>query len=119
MNRSETEPHILYFESNLGRKRSQLIECDIVGLGSGALAMFFHEFFTKFKINVIELDQTVLDIACQFFQFNFQQSPRLTVSIEDGLAYYENESKKGLIFFVLLEFSQRSFLRCISQRNPN
>lgn len=57
----------------------------VVGLGGGSLPLFVHDHFPKSRIEAVEIDPCMLDVATQWF--GFSQSDRMTVHIADGLDY--------------------------------
>lgn len=57
----------------------------VVGLGGGSLPLFVHDHFPKSRIDAVEIDPTMLEVATQWF--GFSQSDRMKVHIADGLDY--------------------------------
>lgn len=57
----------------------------VVGLGGGSLPVFVHDHFPKSRIEAVEIDPSMLEVATQWF--GFSQSDRMKVHIADGLDY--------------------------------
>lgn len=57
----------------------------VVGLGGGSLPLFVHDHFPKSRIEAVEIDPSMLEVATQWF--GFSQSDRMKVHIADGLDY--------------------------------
>lgn len=57
----------------------------VVGLGGGSLPLFVHDYFPKSRIEAVEIDPSMLEVATQWF--GFSQSDRMKVHIADGLDY--------------------------------
>ncbi|XP_055480658.1 eEF1A lysine and N-terminal methyltransferase [Psammomys obesus] len=57
----------------------------VVGLGGGSLPLFIHDHFPKSRIDAVEIDPSMLEVATQWF--GFSQSDRMKVHIADGLDY--------------------------------
>lgn len=57
----------------------------VVGLGGGSLPLFIHDHFLKSRIDAVEIDPFMLEVATQWF--GFSQSDRMKVHIADGLDY--------------------------------
>ncbi|XP_005867715.1 PREDICTED: methyltransferase-like protein 13 [Myotis brandtii] len=57
----------------------------VVGLGGGSLPLFVHDHFPKSRIEAVEIDPSMLEVATQWF--GFSQSERMKVHIADGLDY--------------------------------
>lgn len=57
----------------------------VVGLGGGSLPLFVHDHFPKSRIDAVEIDPSMLEVATQWF--GFSQSDRMKVHIADGLDY--------------------------------
>ncbi|XP_075038561.1 eEF1A lysine and N-terminal methyltransferase isoform X2 [Mixophyes fleayi] len=65
----------------------------IVGLGGGSLSLFIHDYFLGSQVEAIEIDPSVLDVACQWF--GFLQDERMKVHIADGLVHINDLADKG------------------------
>ncbi|XP_031574018.1 eEF1A lysine and N-terminal methyltransferase-like [Actinia tenebrosa] len=64
-----------------GSKKSGLL----VGLGSGCLSMFIHEFYTQIVLHTVEKDPEIVKIAKKWF--NCIEDDRLKIFTEDGLDF--------------------------------
>ncbi|XP_069497341.1 eEF1A lysine and N-terminal methyltransferase isoform X1 [Ambystoma mexicanum] len=65
----------------------------VIGLGGGSLPLFIHDYFTKSHVDVVEIDPSMLEVACKWFAF--AQGDRMKVHITDGLEYINNLAMKG------------------------
>jgi spermidine synthase len=59
----------------------------IVGLGGGSLPRFFHSHFPKMGIDIVEIDQSVVDVAKT--HCGFAEDARMRVHVEDGRDFIE------------------------------
>jgi spermidine synthase len=59
----------------------------IVGLGGGSLPRFFRQLFPKLRIDVVELDPVVVEVAREYFRF--EADARMRVHLEDARDYIE------------------------------
>ncbi|KAK7817894.1 hypothetical protein U0070_005537 [Myodes glareolus] len=57
----------------------------VVGLGGGSLPLFIHDHFPESRVDAVEIDPSMLEVATRWF--GFSQSDRMKVHIADGLAY--------------------------------
>lgn len=57
----------------------------VVGLGGGSLPLFVHDHFPESRVDAVEIDPSMLEVATQWF--GFSQSDRMKVHIADGLDY--------------------------------
>ncbi|KYN10088.1 PREDICTED: methyltransferase-like protein 13 [Trachymyrmex cornetzi] len=73
----------------------------IIGLGGGGLCMFLHQCFPKLKITAVEIDNTMLKVAIEYF--NLVIDDRMKVEIADGIQYIKDvaasETKYKAILF--------------------
>ncbi|MBN3314952.1 MET13 protein, partial [Atractosteus spatula] len=65
----------------------------IVGLGGGGLPQFLRDWVPKAKVQVVELDPAVLDVARDWF--GFMPDDRLGVTLGDGLEHISALDKQG------------------------
>ncbi|XP_048214276.1 eEF1A lysine and N-terminal methyltransferase isoform X1 [Perognathus longimembris pacificus] len=65
----------------------------VVGLGGGSLPLFVHDHFPRSRVDAVEIDPSMLDVATQWF--GFSQSDRMKVHIADGLDYITSLSGAG------------------------
>ncbi|XP_072276042.1 eEF1A lysine and N-terminal methyltransferase [Pyxicephalus adspersus] len=75
----------------------------VVGLGGGSLSLFIHDYFLGSRVEVIEIDPSVLDVATSWF--GFSQDERMKVHLADGLVHInglantENAAAYDVIMF--------------------
>ncbi|XP_058610804.1 eEF1A lysine and N-terminal methyltransferase isoform X2 [Onychostoma macrolepis] len=73
----------------------------LVGLGGGGLPQFVHDFVPCARVEVVELDPAVLEVAQTWF--GFQTDERLNVTLGDGLEHIKTlESEGGHSFDVIM-----------------
>ncbi|KAM8930338.1 eEF1A lysine and N-terminal methyltransferase isoform 2-T2 [Pelodytes ibericus] len=65
----------------------------LIGLGGGSLSLFIHDYILNSRVEAVEIDPSVLDVACQWF--GFSQDERMIVHLGDGLAHINDLAKKG------------------------
>ncbi|CAI9117653.1 OLC1v1019094C3 [Oldenlandia corymbosa var. corymbosa] len=65
--------------------KGETVKSVIVGLGAGLLPMFLHGCLPFLKIEVVELDSVVLDVARDYF--GVTEDMRLKVHVTDGIKY--------------------------------
>jgi spermidine synthase len=59
----------------------------IVGLGGGTIPSFLHKHYPKAKIDVVDIDPDVVDVARKFF--GFQEDAHLQAYVDDGRHFIE------------------------------
>jgi spermidine synthase len=64
----------------------------MVGLGGGSAQRLFHRYSTNVTIETVEIDPVVVDVARGYFQFT--DSPRQKVHVEDGRVFLRRSSTK-------------------------
>lgn len=65
----------------------------LIGLGSGKIVNDFEFLFDKLKsIDVIDLEENIVNIAVQFF--DFKPSEKFNFILQDGITYLRNNKKK-------------------------
>jgi len=80
----------------LGQYLDRPVRVLAIGLGGGALSTFIHRTMPLSSLTVVELDQTIVDIAKQ--QFQFKTDSRLILAVQDGLQFLlENKEKFDVI----------------------
>uniref|UniRef100_A0A8C1PVM6 eEF1A lysine and N-terminal methyltransferase n=1 Tax=Cyprinus carpio TaxID=7962 RepID=A0A8C1PVM6_CYPCA len=73
----------------------------LVGLGGGGLPQFVHDFVPCARVEVVELDSAVLEVAQSWFGFHTDE--RLKVILGDGLEHIKTlESEGGHSFDVIM-----------------
>lgn len=65
----------------------------VVGLGGGGLAQFIRDFVPGVRVEVVELDPAVLELAKTWFCF--QTDDRLKVKLGDGLEHISTLETEG------------------------
>ncbi|KAG8436673.1 hypothetical protein GDO86_007676 [Hymenochirus boettgeri] len=74
----------------------------VIGLGGGSLPLFIHDYFPGSSVEVVEIDPSVLDVACNWF--GFSQDDRMKVYIADGLVHINTLSDKGGVCYDVVIF---------------
>ncbi|CAG9854953.1 unnamed protein product [Phyllotreta striolata] len=72
----------------------------VVGLGGGGLCLFLHKFMPKINILGIDIDEDMLKVAREWF--DFKEDDKLKSRIQDGIEWLEDISKKGETLDALL-----------------
>ncbi|ROL55556.1 Methyltransferase-like protein 13 [Anabarilius grahami] len=72
----------------------------LVGLGGGGLPQFLHDFVPCARVEVVELDPAVLEVAQTWF--GFQTDKRLNVILGDGLEHIKTLESQGLFMLNLV-----------------
>ncbi|KAL6580735.1 hypothetical protein OROMI_006658 [Orobanche minor] len=62
-----------------------MVQTVVIGLGAGLLPMFMKNCLPSLRIEVVELDPVVLDVAREYF--GFREDERLKVNITDGIEF--------------------------------
>lgn len=57
----------------------------VVGLGGGSIPVAFHQMFPDAKIDVVEIDPAVVDVAKRFF--GFEENENLEVTVKDARVF--------------------------------
>ncbi len=65
----------------------------VIGLGGGSIPMTFADLFPSAQIDVIEIDDAVLKVAKEYFQFNESQNMRVFVG--DGRPFIKRAGLRG------------------------
>merc|ERR1712002_1193261 len=85
---------------SLGLYMSKPMTVPVVGLGGGALPTYIHDMFPLSNTNVVELDQAIVRVAMD--QFNFNIDDRLTVDTQDGIDFIQDISHTSRRFSVIM-----------------
>eukprot|EP00941_MAST-03F_sp_MAST-3F-sp1_P001429 g1429.t1 len=65
----------------------------IIGVGGGLLPMFLlHHFSSSMEIDTVELDNTVVDVAKEYFDFNTE---KINSYVEDGIKFVNDKAKEN------------------------
>ena len=68
----------------------------IIGLGGGSTQMSFEHYYPGLKIETVEIDPVVLNVAKEYFQF--KESENQKVQIEDGRVFLRrNQARRDLL----------------------
>ncbi|XP_067388574.1 eEF1A lysine and N-terminal methyltransferase isoform X1 [Emydura macquarii macquarii] len=57
----------------------------VIGLGGGSLPLFIHDYFCQSRVEAVEIDPSMLEVATRWF--GFSQGDRMKVYVSDGLDY--------------------------------
>ncbi|XP_034775256.2 eEF1A lysine and N-terminal methyltransferase isoform X1 [Acipenser ruthenus] len=74
----------------------------LVGLGGGALPQFLHDYVRGSRVQVLEIDPAVLQVASGWF--GFEQDDRLTVTLGDGLELIDALAQGGNCSYDVIMF---------------
>ncbi|CAG9826229.1 unnamed protein product [Diabrotica balteata] len=80
-----------------GKTKSNI---SVVGLGGGGLCSFLHKFLPKTNILGIDIDEDMLKIAKEWFEF--KEDDKLKARIQNGLDYLKESAQKGETIDALL-----------------
>ncbi|KAM9327258.1 eEF1A lysine and N-terminal methyltransferase [Gastrophryne carolinensis] len=78
----------------------------VVGLGGGSLALFIHDYFLGSRVEAIEIDPSVLDVASNWF--GFCEDERMKVHVTDGLVYINAMADKEKSVYDVVMFDADS-----------
>lgn len=74
----------------------------IAGLGGGTLPTALHELYPDAKIEILEIDQAVVNVAKKFF--NFQESENVSTQVVDARVFIKRAGLQGRQFdFIVLD----------------
>lgn len=85
-----------------------------VGLGGGAMPMYAREVFPRARIDVVEIDPLVVDVAREYFGFIPDRG--LRVHVGDGRAFLEEAPPGSWDLIVLDAFSESGIPRALTTR---
>ncbi|XP_051511192.1 eEF1A lysine and N-terminal methyltransferase isoform X1 [Myxocyprinus asiaticus] len=88
--------------SNKGLPTDHTLSVLLVGLGGGGLPQFVHDFVPCARVEVVELDPAVLEVAQTWF--GFQTDERLKVTLGDGLEHIKTLENEGGHSFEVIMF---------------
>ncbi|XP_035639398.1 eEF1A lysine and N-terminal methyltransferase-like isoform X1 [Oncorhynchus keta] len=77
----------------VGTDHNKDVSVLLVGLGGGGLPQFLRDFVPGARVEVVELDPAVLEVAQGWF--GFTPDDRLTVTLGDGLEHINNIEREG------------------------
>ncbi|MGZ3460294.1 MAG: spermidine synthase [Archangium sp.] len=64
----------------------------VVGLGGGAFPMLLHRLLPRMRVDVVELNPVVVDVARRFF--GVHEGPRLQLHVEDGARFMTRQGPR-------------------------
>jgi 2-polyprenyl-3-methyl-5-hydroxy-6-metoxy-1,4-benzoquinol methylase len=67
------------------KKEANPMSCLLIGLGGGALPMVLQKYYPSLSLTIVELDETVYEIAKNFFHFQLNSSSE--VAICEGIKF--------------------------------
>ena len=70
----------------------------VVGLGGGSIPSFLHKHYPKTRIDAVEIDPVVVEVAKQFFGFNEDET--LKAYVQDGRQFIEERPNVYDIIFL-------------------
>ncbi|XP_018422337.1 PREDICTED: methyltransferase-like protein 13 [Nanorana parkeri] len=88
----------------------------VVGLGGGSLSLFIHDYFLGSRVEAIEIDPSVLDVASSWF--GFSQDERMKVHLADGLVYINGLAGKEKAVYDVVMFDVDSKDTCVGMSCP-
>ena len=74
----------------------------IVGLGGGTLPMFLRRHYPQTRIDVVDIDPEVVEVAKRFFAF--REDPLMQVHVADGRQFVEKQAGAGYDVVILDAF---------------
>ncbi len=72
--------------------RPQAASCLLIGLGGGALVHFINHHFPEVRLDVVEIDPAVVEVAREFF--GTTTGPRTRIFVADGRDYLERAAER-------------------------
>jgi predicted membrane-bound spermidine synthase len=92
---NNSQLNYITFSSSIASKLPENSKALLLGLGGGSEANMLHNNL-KFKVDAVELDGRISDVACKYFSL----SPDVNVIVDDARHYLETTKKTyDLIFF--------------------
>jgi spermidine synthase len=71
---------------------TQITNVLVVGLGGGSAQRSFAHYYPEWRLETVEIDERVLQVAREYFRF--RESPMQRVQIEDGRVFLKRSRKK-------------------------
>ncbi|KAK6195953.1 hypothetical protein SNE40_001272 [Patella caerulea] len=90
----------LAFLPNIDDNKEPSATCLIIGLGGGALTCFLHQHLSKTKIDVVDIDATIVHIARQWF--GFKDGDNLKVHVDNGIDFIKTACDEGKKYDVVI-----------------
>lgn len=78
---------------NLDTQNPGLKSILVLGLGGGALCSYLHQVYPQFKVDGVEIDPTMVDLARKYF--GFKPNENLRPHIADGLSFVRDVAASG------------------------
>jgi spermidine synthase len=69
-----------------------------VGLGAGSLPRYLNNYYPETRIEVVEVDRDVVDVAARYFYFS--ESENMSVHVDDGRSFLRSSRRKYDIIFL-------------------
>jgi spermidine synthase len=98
----------------------------ILGLGAGSLTKFFFYLCPKTKINTIEINPRVIDIAHQMFEVPFETKRHHIIESDAEIYIKQNKSKLQILISDIFDgygipriFTQKKYFKLCSERLEN
>ncbi|EYU39815.1 hypothetical protein MIMGU_mgv1a010442mg [Erythranthe guttata] len=94
---------LLLFSTHSKRttKAGGLVKTVIIGLGPGILPMFMRNRLPSLKIEVVELDPVVLNVASNYF--GFTEDERLKVHITDAIKFVREKANSEAVDLLIID----------------
>lgn len=85
-----------------------------VGLGGGAMPTYTHAVMPRARIQVVEIDPAVVEVASRYF--GFRTDERMSVHVDDGRAFIARAPPESYDLVVLDAFSDDQVPRALATR---
>lgn len=74
----------------------------VIGLGGGSIPIAFADLFPQARIDVVEVDEAVVRVARDFFEFN--ETENMRVVVEDGRPFIKRAGLRGVSYdYIVLD----------------
>jgi spermidine synthase len=74
----------------------------VIGLGGGSIPMTFSDLFPDARIDVVEVDEAVVRVAEEFF--NYRDTENMKVFVDDGRPFIKRAGLRGVTYdFIVLD----------------
>jgi len=74
----------------------------VIGLGGGSIPVAFADLFPEARIDVVEVDEAVVQVAKDFFQF--AETENMRVVVEDGRPFIKRAGLRGISYdYIVLD----------------
>lgn len=68
----------------------------MIGLGGGTIASFLRQLHPRTRIDIVEVDPVVIEVACEWM--GFQPDPSMQVACGDGRDWIESSVRRGFFY---------------------